>query len=169
VGGCRAGFSCRHTPIGMMRPRKKFISTFDKGNKPADSVLLLNRIKYQFGGELSACGLRCMLFLLFTLVPDEPRDYDELAEDEDAHPGGTSSLDVNMEDAHAILNEEDTEPGNLFPPPAPPSHQGGKSEFPRILHATISSIKSTPSGVALYPPHHHHPTTPPAALQRPRG
>ncbi len=99
-------------------------------------------------------SLRCMLFLLFTLVPDEPRDYDELAEDEDANPGGTSSLDVNMEDAHAILNEEDTEPGNPSSPPAPHSRQGGKSEFPRILHATISSINSTQSGVALRPPHH---------------
>jgi hypothetical protein len=52
---------------------------------------------------------------------EDPRDYDELAEDEETHAEGTSTQGVIMEDAHAILNEEDTDTGSSFPPYTPPS------------------------------------------------
>ncbi len=130
MGGCRAVFSCRHAPIGMMRPRKKYFSTLVKEKNMVNILSPSIRTKYQFGDELPVCGLRCTVLLLLNLISDVPRDYDELAEDEDANPGGSSSLDVNMEDANAILNEDDTESGNPSSPPAPLDRQGGKPEFP---------------------------------------
>jgi hypothetical protein len=109
-------FPYRQTPIGMQRPRKKYFFRIGKKQNRAYIAVPFYRTKFLYEDESSAYGSRCML-IFFNLFLDEPRDYDELAEDEDANPGG--SMDVNMEDAHAILNEDDTEPGNPSSPSAP--------------------------------------------------
>jgi hypothetical protein len=84
--------------------------------------------------------------LKFSNIPDEPRDYDELAEDDDAHAGGSGSQDVNMEDADAILNEDDTDPAPTSPGSALQSSQGCSSELPSNRRASFLGTRATPSG-----------------------
>jgi hypothetical protein len=94
-----------------------------------------------------------MLKLIFLFILGEPRDYDELAEDDETHAGGTGSQDVNMEDANAILNDDDTDPRTTFPTSALYSHQGS-SEHPSGRRAAISGIRASPSGETPYQPQH---------------
>ncbi len=91
---------------------------------------------------------------IFSNFSDEPRDYDELAEDEDAHAGGSGSQDVNMEDTDAILNEDDTDPAPTSPGHAIQTGQaGGSTDLPPNSRAQLGTRTTPPD--ATPSPHRH--------------
>jgi hypothetical protein len=113
-----AGSAGQRPPLGMIRPKSthaKVTHVFRIDNCVGTMHnFKKSKIKCIYGA-ISSEYLYTLNKNIFFL--DDPRDYDELAEDEEIHAEGSSTQDVTMEDAHAILNEEDMDSGSSFPPP----------------------------------------------------
>ncbi len=104
-------------PLGMIRPKSthaKITHVFRIDNCVGTMHnFKKSKIKCIYGAISSEYLNRLNKNIFFL---DDPRDFDELAEDEEIHAEGSSTQDVTMEDAHAILNE-DMDSGSSSPPP----------------------------------------------------